>query len=303
MTVRARIACFAALVSHASGVSAASLGKSELVWEAPPDCPARAEVSAEFARLIAERSERTVQARAVVVPRGDGYHLTLHTRVGDEVGQREMSAASCDALATTALAILGWMLHEERARVEPASPSRERAVELRPSAGARVAFDAGSLPEPTLGAGVSAGLQYGSLGVELLVTYFLPRTASAVREGREGSGEFALLSVGLSPCWSPFQGDLRISGCVLAEGGVISGRGRGDLQRAFTEIASWWAAGLSLGLVYSPTRAHALSLPRIDLLTSLNRRDWVLQDAGADPVLLYRPSAVIFRAATGVVFQ
>lgn len=286
-------------------MNAAPLGGSELLWEAPPGCPKREEVAPEFERITRE-SKKRVQARVVMVPREGGYLLSLTTRIAAEVGQREISGSSCDELAATALAILGWMVRDESTRAEQATvpPERPRG-ELRPSAGVRLAFDVGSLPKPTLGAGISAGLAYDSLALDLHVTYWVPRTKRSPSDGPEASGEFSLLSIGVSPCWSPFQGRWRLSACALAEGGVFTGRGEGDLSSRYTEVSSYWAAGASLGLLYSPTRAVALIVPRIDLLANLNRHDWVVRAAGGggDPVLLYRPSEVIFRAATGVVFQ
>jgi hypothetical protein len=99
-------------------------GVGPIAWQAPEGCPSSGDVQRELARLLGERRDAAVSARAVVT-HGAAWTVTLETELAGRRGQRSIEAASCAALADATALIVALM-------VDPDAVLRARAAEVAP---------------------------------------------------------------------------------------------------------------------------------------------------------------------------
>jgi hypothetical protein len=82
-----------------------------LSWVAPRECPDRSAVERSIAARVPSLQPRAaVEASGRIVRQGAGYQLTLRTAAGE----RQLSAASCDELASSAALILAFILDPQQ---------------------------------------------------------------------------------------------------------------------------------------------------------------------------------------------
>ncbi len=141
------VAAFALSAGRAGADPASAPLPLALEWIAPAQCPARAEVLRDVARLVgpAATLERPVAARALLF-RGEDerWHVQI-TTFGESGGERSLDAASCEALTRATVLVLAI-------RIKPGlviAGSGSDAALPAPAPGAAGA-DAGSIaPAPT----------------------------------------------------------------------------------------------------------------------------------------------------------
>jgi hypothetical protein len=112
--------CTSALATTAA--VAQQLSGPELSWEAPAGCPQAGEVRARIDTIAgsAVKRETRLQAHARIT-RADGrFHLRLVLRDGELMGERNISADSCEDLAGATAVALGLMLRSEAPLTENA---------------------------------------------------------------------------------------------------------------------------------------------------------------------------------------
>jgi hypothetical protein len=283
-----------------------------LSWDAPAQCPVKADVIARVRARIAERPTARVEAEAVVEPSGpgrDAWHLRLWIRGDETVAEREIEAQSCDALAEATATILAVA-----ATTPPTAPSvaavipapdaarpdaAPAAVRVAPAATPRAAPSrATSEParspsprsRPRARLGVLGGVDHGALpgtGGTLLAeagvhwprvritgfgTYGFGRRVSI----RDVAARHRLAAGGASICAVAPLGAFELGGCAGAELGALLSEGtRG---RALRTKRSIWAAG-SLGGFAGWRFASRWSLVlRVDAVVPAVRRQFFVGD-------------------------
>jgi hypothetical protein len=149
------VAAFALSAGRAGADPASAPAPLALEWIAPAECPTRADVLRDVARLVgpAATPDRPVAARALLF-RGEDqrWHVQI-TTLGESGGERSLDAASCEALTRATVLVLAI-------RIKPglvipgatpgAMPPAPAAAEAGPDAGAIVppAAAAPSTPPP-----------------------------------------------------------------------------------------------------------------------------------------------------------
>jgi hypothetical protein len=211
------------------------------------------------------------------------------TGVATSQGAGEASADSADPARRDAVA------HDVSAGI----PSDGSSARWRPGASLGLVADAGSLPEPGLGA--SAGLSIGREQIQLRAsgTWFLEQHASVdtITEAPAGA-DLAFVIGALSVCALPLgTSDSRFVafGCGGWELGRLAGEGTG-VPRPRRGASLWNAPRLDAGtrLALGSTDLHFDV--RLTLAVPLARENFVLDDVGS----VHRPSAVVGRASIGL---
>ena len=281
-----------------------------LSWDAPPECPAQAEVVARVRARWGERPAVRIEAEAVVArsPRDPGvWHLRLWVRGDELVAEREIEARSCDALteaAATMLAVAATTptpaasveipapaavvaaepAAPAAARVEPIASvsSEEPRAALAPSRrtspprarlGAFGGVDHGALPGTGATIVGEIGVHWPRVRLSAFGLYGFGRRVTA----RDVAAQHRLAAGGVSVCGVAPLGAFELGGCASAELGALSSAGiRG---RALQRQQSPWAAG-SLGAFGSWRFASRWALVlRVDAVLPLVRRRFFVGDA------------------------
>jgi hypothetical protein len=101
----------ASLAAH--GVALADTPPLTLRWQAPADCPTRAEIEAEVLRLLSPKGHFGAKLTAdASTSRGtDGrYYLSLHTTQAGVEGERDLSGQTCRAVSDAAIVTMALSL-------------------------------------------------------------------------------------------------------------------------------------------------------------------------------------------------
>jgi hypothetical protein len=228
-------------------------------------------------------------------------------------GDRRFEGATCARVADAAVLIVALMLDpmEVAAQIEtpPAVPRREASAssEARHRApddaafdlGIEAAGDVGSLPEPSVGAGVVAGFRTGRVLVELDAVAWVPRRVyGGPTPG--GGGEIGLYTAGLRGCFAAFrssQSGISLEPCVRLEGGIATGQGFGIAEPVSTKNP-WGAAFLGVSLRQWSTASLGGWLA-VEGGVPFVRAAYVIEDFGT----IFRASPVVGRLSLGLVWS
>lgn len=315
------------LVAGARAQPAARPSAFSLTWEAPPGCPSSERILAETDRILAGSTVRTdppIEAHARVRQEGERWLLSLETRRGEAVGNRELAGESCTALGEAMIVILVLMIDpalvpETPPRLEPepaaevAPPPRPAppAVVSRPTSPPAVApgcrwdrpalslsalGDLGALPAPAGGGELGFGLRRCALSASAALRALAPRTGEAELDTGAG-GDLWLAAGGAALGLVRAAGPLELGARGGLEVGVMSGRGVGinhpDSGRALWLAAS---AGAVLGV---PLAGRLEAVVGLDLVVPLLRPRFVIDDLGS----VHRAAAVTGRLALGLELE
>lgn len=281
------------MVSMLAYLAAPTLARAqtspEIAWQAPPGCPSPQQVRAAIDRWLASSPE-TVDARAVrieaqVTPDADGFALDLTLTSQSGVSRERLRAQRCDtlldvvalkvSLAASPPGSTTDTLPPARPRIEdpgasapadvpaagPVAPPLDSALfALRVTGGA--AF--GALPGIAAALGLSGGLQWDVLRIELGVAYGLPRELR-YRERPNTGAQFQLLSGLAQLCATLGPRIVEIPLCAVVELGVLHGRSVGTAP-ADNGTPMWGAAGIATGIrlavagpLWAALELHALA--------------------------------------------
>lgn len=227
-------------VSSAQAQVAAGADRLALAWQAPDECPSRADVRAAVASRLGEAAERAgpaLRAEARVERDAAGYRLALKT----EYGERRLAARSCAELAGAAALILALLIDPEAdATAPPPAPApRELWLVLRPA----LAVDAGILPSIALGPAFGAGVRLNRSALELSGT-FLPSQDAFRSERPSAVADVSLWAAALGACQALTR-PIELSPCLHVEYGRLVAAAQG-LPNAAQLSAHWvavWAGG------------------------------------------------------------
>jgi hypothetical protein len=279
----------------------------ELSWDADDECPERDAVLQTVAALLPEprvhAEGNAVVAAEVRVERlpDRRFRAQIHLR-GATAGDRQLEGADCRRVAEAAALIIALTLDPlgTTAGVVERSPAGGGDEQLRLAIGARAAGDIGSLPQPSLGAGVVLGAQLGPAHAALEAVAWLPRvTGAGASDG--GSGEIGLFSAALRGCYdlvSSGRQRLGFGPCLGAEAGVSTGRGIAVLAPARRN--GFWGAALAGLSVRQLGRGPGLgSWLSLELAVPLYRPTYAIDGQGT----IFRAAALASRAAVGMTWS
>ena len=284
-----------------------------LSWSAPQECPSRAEAEAQLIALLRGRAGTAPASRVnvVIANREDAFVAEL--TISDEARDvRQLRATDCSSLSDAVLLIAAITLDPLAAATEvmdgrrreaaPAAPigtaardaASDRRQRLRIELGAQLAGDAGTLPDPSIGAGARVGVSFGRVQVQLEGTWWLPRVEW--RGPRLGTGgEIGLLGGGARGCVDVLSAsDTGFASCAALHLGRTSGRGV-NFAGAKTDAGGLWGAA-SIGLRF---RQHSVPLfveIALDLGLCVLRPEYTIDGFGR----VFQPGLVFGRASLGV---
>ncbi len=125
--------CFAFAISVALAVTSAAPGAVaqpalELEWQAPPDCPERADVLREAERLLANTTVRSsLRASGKIEPSAGRFVLELSTELGETRGFRRLEASSCGDLLEPAAVVIALAIDPDLALPDPTATGEQPA--------------------------------------------------------------------------------------------------------------------------------------------------------------------------------
>ncbi|MBX3190028.1 MAG: hypothetical protein KF819_23585 [Labilithrix sp.] len=317
LVVTSAVVCVLGLAS-----SRASADDLRLAWDAPKECPSADDVRAAALKSAkGEAASETLEADARV-ERGERWRVTLRTRrAGVASAERQLEAASCEALAEATAVILALALMPgagvEEPATEPATtaaraapapaaveaPARERAAEApkdeRPKGpydhalglGASLATDGTTLPAVAAGGAAALAWTPGPARLEVSGSYFVAQSETA--GGSAAGAALTLVVLGARGCWALARGPVELSPCLGVDVHLVGARGFGA-ARNFDESARW-AAGTGGALLRVPVAPWLALRAQADAVVPLARPRFVVENEGT----VHRPSAMGARGTIG----
>jgi hypothetical protein len=286
-----------------------------LAWRAPLGCPDETWAKRALRAYLGSRpgdDYKPMSVRIDIAPAPRGRFRADLSLDGGASGDRRFEGATCARVADAAVLIVALMLDpvEVATQIEAPTPREvaapnptSREIE-RGSASAHVRIgihatgDAGSLPEPSVGAGLTAGVRFARTRIEADGTAWVPRRALAGATGAIG-GEIGLFTAGLRGCVALFgeTGGLVVEPCLRLEGGVASGTGFGILEPASSR-APWGAAFAGFALRQRTAESFGAWLS-IEGGTPFVRPNHVIEDFGT----VFRASRLLGRLSFGLAWS
>jgi hypothetical protein len=175
----------------------------------------------------------------------------------------------------------------------------EPATAWVPALSAWLIGDAGSLPEPGLGAALGAELAWGRITLRALGTLLFEQHATLGSAPAPAPGaDLDLLAGSLLACTSPFagaRGELAALACLGLEIGRLAGVGT-DVAEPRRGSALWAAPRIDLEALWSvPGSALRLSAA-LTAAAPLNRDEFALTGIGT----VHQPPSIVGRLSVGV---
>ena len=287
----------------------------ELEWRAPPGCPDEAWARKAIDAYLGQRvhgSFKPIAVRVDITAAPGGRWRAALSAGGGANGSRTFEGGTCARVGDAAVLIVALMLdpvqvvaqmepRREAPRAPPVLAETTRAVEApdstRVELSVKAAGDAGSLPEPTVGAGLGAGLRSGRLSMELDLVAWVPRRAFGGPTPASG-GEIQLYTASLRGCLGTIQAvGLALAPCLRGEGGLSSGTGFGIAEPVTTHNA-WGAAFLGL-LIRQPGAERLGAWLAIEAGVPFVRPNYVIEEFGT----VFRAGSVLGRVSFGLAWS
>jgi hypothetical protein len=303
----------------------------QLHWEAPADCPTRAEVLDAVAELVRmpvdPDAEPEVVADADVRTTDDGLTLQLDVTTDDGRQQRTLRSPRCRSLADATALVVATAVYPERAATtlrerEAAAQSRDRPIANRTRTRDRAAPAQAKPTEPTAPApsgrrlrgavrvaggpafavvpGVSGGvfgtasLLVGQARVEAVGGHWFSQSATA-----EGLAVAARLTTGgLRGCYAPTMGRIEVPVCGGIALGAMHGQGEGELDASRSSRQLWVGLDAGPGFVFAITE-HWVLHAAVDAVVALRRPGFHVDVAGESREI-YRAAPAGARILVGV---
>jgi hypothetical protein len=289
----------------------------ELAWSAPPGCPDEAWAQRAIRGYLGQRkleSTKPIHVRVEIAPIATGRFRAAISFDGGVSGDRRFEGASCARVGDAAVLVVALMfdpievvtqmeIPAAEARPPPAfsevdrfgSGRAARSIEL----GLQATGDVGSLPEPTAGAGIAAGLRFGRASLAVDAMGWFSRRALA-NPAAENGGEIGLYTASVRGCFAAMrvgESSFELDPCVRAEVGLSSGRGFGVVEPT-SSTNPWGAAfvGLSMRQLSTTSLAAWLSL---EGGVSFLRPNYVIEDLGT----VFRAGPLLGRVSFGLAWS
>ena len=317
-------ACVFIAAGAAAVPARAQTAPIELAWRAPAECPAQDAVLGEVAGVLGHvPAGAPIQARVEVTRAEDGLwkaQLELATRGAQ--GQRQLVAASCEAIASAtalivAVAVESGVMPEsprttqsDTARNDGRAPAALPFFRSQLLVGASGVVDDGAMP--SIAGGVEVGIGWTGAWRAWRVRVLASGAAfpdqskladQAPLAAKNEGGDFRLLDVSGRACAGVILGSFDLGPCVGAEfdsmdawgtptvaspGHTSSSTGAQWVSLSGSALAEWQFAG-----------AFAL-FARVDGLMPLAHPLFVIAQPGNGQAVVHQPSAVALRLALGL---
>jgi hypothetical protein len=277
----------------------------ELDWDAPPECPTGASVTAEIERILAGSPSRSahmrVQGTASRVS-ADKWHVELYLRGAEWEAKRGLDGPTCAAVSEAAALVIALAINPEVERpaapVKPEPGPEPRATSIAtptfagPAVGVGAASDAGAVPDGTVGIEGNFGWTIGSVHTELSGTYFLERRATLAERNDVGA-TFRLGAMSLRGCYQFARERLAFGPCVDVGLQWTSAQGFGPVAvHQVSGVAP--IIGGALGAEWLVSRFF-VPYARVGGMVPLARPDFAVQGMGH----VHRAAIVSFRGTVG----
>jgi hypothetical protein len=278
-----------------------------LSWDAPEGCPSAADVQDEVTRIVGEHERRQVTIRAQARQNERGWTLELHTRAGDEEGERTVQGATCEEVAKAAVVIIALSIDPDvmgavqppppptlplpspepppRPPTPPPETAAWHAVVLS-GAGVSFATPPGATPFVWAAGGLRMGRIAGHAGVMMAA-----ETSESAPLLPSAGGSFWLISAFGRGCLAPLLGRLEVWGCGGLEIDRLAARGYG-VTRPGSGSDIWFAPAIGVEPGWAVASSLRVALPMWAAFP-LDRRNFTL--AGVGP--LFRTSVVLPRVS------
>ncbi len=240
----------------------------ELEWDAPPNCPQPMEVKEQVRKLLGtqEGSELPshLRAKGTVELASERYQLTLLVQVGTTKGTRVIASEDCNGLGKAAAVVLGLLIRKERKLGRELSagelsldfpqPSTSTEASVSPSVEPSrapwhllvripiVQFDYWTLPDPSFGLGLAAGVAHAGWRVMASGSLWLSQT-------RKSAGvlpyeaNYRRKSVEVLGCRAWLSAPFEVAPCALVALDVVNARASGDHLSSKSEGTTWASVG------------------------------------------------------------
>jgi hypothetical protein len=295
----------ATLGCGAAHASAALDDTLDLRWNVARECPDRDAALESIAGFLPgglPAAGAPIEVSVRIARGHDGRYraeIAPHTDLGAE--RRRFDGERCDRVAEAAALMIAMLIDPVGATERVA---RESEVPLQPadrtavSLGVRAAGDVGALPQPTIGAGATVGLQLGRAHAALDAMAWLPRLSEAQPSG--GRAEIGLFSAGLRGCYDALldtDEGLGFGPCLGLEAGVATGAGIDVLDPE--RVHGFWGAALAGMTVHQRVATSGLgSALALELVVPVIRPAFEIEGEGE----IFRASPVVARASVTVFF-
>jgi hypothetical protein len=247
-------------------------------------------------------SNRPVKYR-VVITRVNAAHFRAQIRSEQDPagGERVVDGTDCTGVAEAAALIVSMTLDPLGSttnihKTSELGRARAQAVSHW-SLGASIGTDLGSLPEPSLGAGIVLAHQTGRVYASVSATAWLAQ--SVVRNATVGGGHIDLFSAVLRGCWSALRSadnGVELAPCLALELGTSTGRGVGVLDPV-TRAGFWANPLVGLSLRQRSSRGLQASLA-LEAGIPVFRPNFAIYQGGD----LFHASVVVVRATIGIAW-
>lgn len=285
--VQPRVFALYVVIVAALGVpsrASADAPRVALQFSAPEGCPSADAVRARILALAAP--DARLDADVTVTALDGRFRAVLHVRSASSSGERTLEDASCDLLAESAAVVLA-MSATSPAPVAPAPPPPEAAPPPAPPPSsprseilrlrATASLDVGTLPTPTLGAGVSASFPFASrLALALGGTAWAQKSGTLGGSSSQGA-TFTLLTGDAAGCYRARAGAVELSPCAVVEVAHVDARGFG--LHPSSSSALWLSLGAAGIVRWTPTPHFAL-VAELDALVPTQSESFVILHGG-----------------------
>jgi hypothetical protein len=257
-------------------------------WNAPPECPAQAELVSRVSRLLGGAVKSNLTAATDVTRAGGVYHARLRVTSAAGFGERTLENTRCEILTDSVALIIALSAAPASGQQSESTTSESgEGLDLSISAHATGVF--GPLPQMARGVGGALAVEgFAALRFELSGTYYA-RQSTTFPQTTLG-GRFDLMRFGARGCrlWS--FNVFTLGPCIGAEIYYIQGSGFGGMSKSDGESLVWGPAVGVFGRLRL-LKVFALYLAA-DGVAPVSRRRFVFSDVIGP---LHRPSAVAFQ--------
>jgi hypothetical protein len=297
----------------AAGIATGEL-PLRLTWTAPAGCPDLATERAEIRRRVGEvdqaQAAKPISAQVEIRATSPGaFRLSLRTRVGESIGERELTGSDCHQLADAAALVLALLVNPNASpnaspNPEPPTPptlsppAPPVTTSFAPRTGSGCGIDGvlagGVLPGLAGGLGVRIFHQSGHLAAAARAGgFFAKEKPAAMLPGATAS--FYRLESTVQLCAATLA-DRRLGAALCLGGALVRLHGDSSGVSSPGQATSYWPEALLEALGHlrltSATRLHIAAEAR----GLGSRPDFAILGLGS----VYRPAAFSLRGALGL---
>jgi len=311
--------CLACAAWPATAVGA-ELGRGiELQWIAPAGCPDEGWAQRAIQGYLGRRkldSAKPIDVRVAITPVTGGRFRAAISLGGGASGDRRFEGATCARVGDAAVLIVALMFDPVEVVTQMEEPAEPRRTEIGASAEAerramsgrapksfelafQAAGDVGSLPEPTVGAGLAAGVRLGRTSFAADAMAWFPRRAFAGSNAESG-GEIGLYTASVRGCVAAihmWERSLELDPCVRAEAGLTNGRGFG-IAEPTSSTNPWGAVFVGLSMRQLSTTSLGAWLA-VEGGVPIVRPNYVIEELGT----VFRAGPLLARVSFGLAWS